>query len=367
MKRLIIIPLMLLLLAFSVSAIKVDKAECYDDGSFEIGLKANSDQYAYTKEMIVSADDKRVKGEWDNDKIMLTSSAYAKYATFTGKQNQLLEEKEYDMKIMYKLRTESTEEDAVLEFKMQCPGLLFTCNKLGIRIKDCLTAKSGKFTANLDIYGLEQSPRGTMDPLKVIDYILDAQILYKDINGITSKRGSLPQGAAITKTGENQYHIEAYFDKYTTNHVEKMWVKFNDQLIRPCNPADYPNVILSHSSECEYKETEEDYLAKLIPEVEPVEEEEPYDIEKEIQDLETKKSQIETRLKELYEQTGYVNDIKEELTDLEEGTKNTGLTTGSVGVSKKQEQLNIMIFSMLGVFVVGGLLLTYLYKRGYFY
>lgn len=369
MKKLIIIPIILFLLVISVSAIKVENAVCNDDGSFEIELKANSDQYAYTKEMVVSADSKRVKGSWDSDKIRLTDSAYAKYATFTGPENQLLEKKEYAMKILYKLRTESTEEDAVLEFKMQCPGLLFTCNKLGIKIKDCLTSKSGKFTTNMDVYGMEQSPKGKMDPLEVIDYTLDTQILYKDINDHTSKRGSLPKGATITKTGTNQYYIEAYFDKYTTNHVTKMWARFNDNLKRPCNPVDYPHITLSHSSECEYRETEEDFLAKLIPKVEePVAEEESYDVEQEIQDLETKKSEIETRLKELYNEAGYVNDIKEELTELNEESKTTGLpVTGSVGISKKKERLNIMILSVLGVIVVGGSLLGFLYKKGYFY
>lgn len=369
--KLIILPFVFLLLTFSVSAIKVYNAECHDDGSFEITLRADSDKYAYTKEMTVSADGKRVKGSWDNDKIRMTDSAYAKTAIFTGRENQLLEKKIYNMKILYKLRTETSEEDAELNFEMECPGLLFTCNKLGIKINDCTTSKTGRFTANLNIYGLEQSPQGTMDPLKVINYILDTQILYKDINGVTSKRGSLPQGTIITKVEENKYFIEANFDKYTTNHVEKMWVNFNDNLIRPCSPADYSSVILSHNKECEYKETEEDILTRLKEEEEEQKEDEPepYDVNQEIQDLETQKYQIEQRLNELYTQRGEPSTEETSTGGIQEEPKNTGYSTIKEpdSVTKKKSQLKILLTLLLGVVVIGGSLLAYLYKQGYFY
>lgn len=339
--RLIIIPLIFLLLIFSVSAIKVNNAACYDDGSFEITLKANSEKYAYTKEMIVSADNKKIKGTWDNDKIRLTSSADEKYATFTGLENQLVEEKEYSMKILYKLRTEESEEDSEINFSLKCPGLVFTCHKMSIKIKECLTSKSGKFTSILDIHGLEQSEKGKMDPIKVIGYILNTQLLYKDINGFTSKRGSLPEGAIIKKIAEDQYQIEANFPKYTTNHVKQIWVKFNDELKKPCNPLNYPNAIFSDKKDCEYKETEEDILAELKEGVgEPTE---PVNEQPE----------------------------QEEKTDLSEAKKTGYSVKESVnageGSPKKKERLNIMLFSLLGVIIIGGILLSYLYKQGYFY
>jgi len=372
-----------LLLVYSASAIKVENTECRDDGSFEITLKANSDKYAYTKEMIMSADGKRVKGSWDNDQIRLTSSASDKYATFSGLENQLREKKNYAMKIIYKLRTETSEEDAELTFDIECPGLLFTCKKIGIRVNDCLTSKSGKFTSNMDIYGLEQSERAKLDPFEVIDFILDAQILYRDINDRVSKRGSLPKDAVIKKVAENKYLIEANFDKYTTNHAKYMWVKFNDNLPRVCNPSDYPDIVLTYKKECEYKETEEDWLAEqeekedlVLGSLPTILEETPVEqlrdsVYNEINELEAKRAQIESRLNELYQKKDEISTVDESSAEeIQEEPKNTGYSIKSSdieGSSKKADRLKILLVFLFGVIVVGGVLLTYLYKQGYFY
>lgn len=372
--KLIILLFIILLLAFSVSAIKVYETECYDDGSIKLTLKANSEKDAYTKDMIILADEKRVKGSWDNTKLTLRETN-SKYATFTGLENQLIEKKSYAIKISYKERLGEAVEDAELSFDLECPGLLFTCEKLGIKIKDCVTSKTGKFSANLDIYGLEQSKEGEMDPLKVIDYVLETQILYKDISNHVSKKGSLPKGATITKTADNQYLIEANFGKYTTNHVETMWTGFNNNLVRPCDPTKYPSIILSYKQGCEYKETEEDVITwqkeqeekqnlitGSLPEIKKPVEELKKSLAEEIYGLELRRTEIETKLNELYKQREEQSPEEEK-----EEEKPTGYSIKESGSSNKKTQLKIMLVSLLAVILIGGSLLAYLYKRGYFY
>lgn len=380
--KLLLLILTSLLLVSSVSALKVvweadvsegeDATECFDDGSFTIVLDANNNKDVYTKNIAIIIDSKTMKGTWDSEKLTLTNALYKK-AIFKGVENQLLETKSYPVKIAYKEGPEFT--DAELNFDLECPGLLFTCEKLGLKVNDCMTSKRGEFNANLEIYGLEQSENAMLDPLKVVEYILDTQILYKDVNGYTSKNGNLPEGATIKKTGDNKYLIEAQFDKYTTNHVKSMIARFNDQLPRPCNPAKYPGIILSHRQECKYVETEQDFIAdqqeaeqepkiSLTPkkweEMPPEELREA--VSKEISDLETKKSDIETRLNELYNKR----------TKLGEAEEDPESTTGySIKDSKseaaKKSQLKVLLLFLSITLVVGGSLLAYLYKEGYFY
>lgn len=403
--KIIIIILTLLVLLHSASAIKVNEAQCndegqindvhvykcydinangaqcYDDGSIKIVLKANNEKEAYTKDMFITADDKRVKGSWEGEKLTILSGYDEKIATFTGIENQLTEQKTYSIKLAYKEVTGSTVQDAELTFDLECPGLIFTCKRLGIKINDCLTSKRGKFTANLDIYGLEQSEKGSMDPLKVIDYMLETQILYKDIKGYTSKLGSLPDGATITKTGANQYKIEAEFDKYTTNHVKNMWINFNNNMIKQCKPSQYSDIILSGKKQCAYKETEEDMQAEkeetktqeaqntAQPQELPVDQL-VTNIYNEISDLETKKTQIDERLNELYQKRSELNELqgKEEESktgySIKEPESKKELTTSE---AKKKSQLKILLLLLSMVIVIGGGLLGYLYKQGYFY
>lgn len=382
--KIIIIILTLLVLLHSVSAIKVNEAQCYDDGSIKIVLKANNEKEVYTKDIYITADDKRVKGSWEGEKLTILSGYDEKLATFTGIENQLTEQKTYSIKLAYKeIIGGSTIQDAELTFNLECPGLIFTCKRLGIKINDCLTSKRGKFTANLDIYGLEQSEKGTMDPMKVIDYMLETQILYKDINGYTSKLGSLPYGATITKTSPNQYVVEAEFDKYTTNHAKNMWANFNSNMVKQCKPSQYPDIILSSKKQCAYKETEEDMQA----EKEEAKEQEtqstttqpkelPIDqlivnMYNEINDLETKKTQIEGRLNELYQKRSELN----ELQGAKEEESKTGYSVKepasqkepTPSEAKKKSQLKILLLLLAMVIVIGGGLLGYLYRQGYFY
>ncbi len=377
-KKPLILLLTFLLLAFSISAIRVvnegeEITQCFDDGSLQIVLKANNNKDAYTKTMIVTADDKTIKGTWDNSILSLTSSA-DKQAIFTGKENQLIEAKTYLIKINFKEGPSTAMTDAELTFDLECPGLLFSCQRLGIKINDCMTSKRGDFETNLEIYGLEQSENAKLDPLKVIDYTLETQILYKDIDGYTSKKGSLPLGAAIQKTGNNKYNIKAQFDKYTTNHVKNMWVKFNNRLPTTCSLVQYPEITLSHRQACKYVETKEDFIAdkkeaeqqttiSLTPkkweDMPP--EELRQAVFKEITDLESKKSEIDTRLNELYNKKNELEKTKDDSTSTGYSIKEPQAESG------KKSQLKILLLFLLIVVGVGGSLLAYLYKEGYFY
>lgn len=255
---------------------------------------------------------------------------------------------------------------------------MFSCKRLGIKINDCTTSKREKFAANLDIYGLEQSQQGALDPLKVIEYILETQILYKDIDGYTSKRGSLPAGATIKKTGENKYLIEAEFGNYTTNHVKSMFARFNDKLPSPCNPTKYPELTLSHRQDCTYKETEEDFTADKQEQQQeetqanpPKFEEMPVEqqiatIFNDISQLESKKSEIETKLNDLYQKR---DELSKDTSTGDEDVEKTGYSVKEPKkeVSSKKSQLNTLLIFLSITVVAGGLLLGYLYKEGYFY
>jgi len=353
--KLIIIPFVFLLLIFSASAIKIveEETKCLDDGSIELVLKANSGKDAYTNDMTILAEGRNIKGKWEGEKISL--SQLYKEATFKSRENRLVEPRTYSLQLLYKETTDGiNKEDAELTFDLECPGLFFTCEQLSVKIEECVTSLTGKFKAYMSIYGMEQSVKGTMDPLEVIDYDLNAKILYKDINGYTSKRGSMPAGATVTKLGPGKYLIASEFDEYTTNHVTDMIVRFNDQLKRPCNPADYPEAIFSNKATCDYRETEddieadEDLLAKYREE------------EKEPEKIETVEELVEEFLEESEE-------------GILEGTNEESMTTGNsvkeqiTVQERKKNQLKVLITILFSVLIIGGVLLSYLYKQGYFY
>ncbi|MCG2718749.1 MAG: hypothetical protein L6408_07955 [Nanoarchaeota archaeon] len=323
--RLLFVPLMFLLIVFSVSAVRLETAECFDDGRIEITLKADGNT-AYTNSIKIIAEGKNVKGSWDNDFLALTSYIN-KRATFTSLENRLVEERTYQITMPYEEKIdEQTTQEGELTFELDCPGLIFTCEKMGIKLNDCVTSKREKITAHLDIYGLEQSPGLNLDPLKVIDFKLRTQMLYRDINEVVSKTGSLPKGATITKVADNKYLLEANFDSYTTNRIYEMSVNFNDNLKRPCSPVDYPNIILSDKTTCVYIETEEDKL-------------------------EEKKEKEETKAEESARNTGFSVVEDEPIDDK----------------SRKKSQLKTLMWILLGSLLIGGVLLYYLYEEGYFY
>jgi len=370
MKRNIMLIIMFFVIVSSVSAIKVEKSSCDNDGSFEITLKANTNEYAETDDITITADGTKIKGSWDKSVIKMGADANEKQSIFKAEENQLVEEKDYTIKISYTGITESFESEKELDLELECPGLVFSCNRIGLEIEECFTTKSGRFTANLNIHGLEQSKEADLDPFDVIDYDLETQMLYKDINGYTSKKGNLIEGSNIMKIQDNTYAIKGSFPKYTTNYVKKMIVRFNDNLPRACIPTDYPDLILSDVKQCEYRQFEEEeeeeetgipegFFEKPEPE-EIVEEEIPEEFAEEPPEEELNEK-LEQELDEGNTQDEPVEETSESL--------NTGyiVAEDSSGTAKKKARLKVLVFSLLGVMIVSGALLSYLYKEGYFY
>lgn len=324
--RLLLTPLLFLLIVFSVSAVRLETAECFDDGRIEVTIKAGG-SIAYTNQISVFAEGKNLKGSWDKNFISLTDPQNKK-STFISLENYLTGERSYQMTVYYTEKIdEETTQDGEFTFDLECPGLIFTCEKVGLKLNDCVSSKRGKITANMNIYGLEQSPGLNLDPLKVLDFKLRAQILYRDINGVVSKIGGLPEGAKITRVAENKYLVEAYFNKYTTNRVHDIQVNFNDKLTRPCSPINYPGGIFGDKISCTYVETEDDKLDEKN--------------EKEMAKAE----------EEAYRNTGF-SVIEDEAPD---------------DKARKKGQLKTLMWILLGSLLIGGVLLYYLYEEGYFY
>lgn len=336
-KIFLITALILLFYIIPVSAeIKVTDAQCYEDGSFKIEIMANSEDVIYMSDIILSAENRKVKGAWNNDRIWLTDSAANKYATFTGIEDQLILAEPYTIKIDYKMTKEDLTKIPKTEtFELECPGLLFTCNRLSLNLKSCETSEGGKFTAQIEVMGLEQSERRKLDPVKVIDYILDADQYYKDITGRTGKRGSLPQGYTIERIKDYTYKISYSF--IDGNFIKDMWVKFNDNLPKQCNPSDYPQLQFSSKKECKHGVvTEEEILEEM-------------DIEK---------------IREKYKEQ--ITEKKEE--QKEEPTQNpAGYSIKDAEITSqagKKSQLKLLGLILLGVIIVGGSAVFYFYKQG---
>ena len=243
----------LLVLALIVASLPVSGAflygsECREDGSFQFTVQGDEDAKAETEPIVLKVEGKEVYGAWDRAFFRKSSESKKAFATFTGEENQLLQKKSYLALMEYALNFENgTEDQREISFTLDCPGLVYTCKQLGLELTSC-TNEEGAVRAELLLTGLQQSPQATMVPEKVLDFQFVMKERYKDIRGASSREGSLPEKYQILHLGTDQYVMRAPLED--GNWAESLLVMLNEDLYKPCPASLYPDMERSEYVKC---------------------------------------------------------------------------------------------------------------------
>lgn len=316
--------LILLILATSASAIELYDKVCNDDGSLKLVLKANDKSKVYTQDVEVRVGQTAMPGTWDINFITQSSSSVREYATYQSKGNILTAERSYPINVLYKaIQQDGSTKEESMPFEVECPGLLFSCENLNITMESCETQSSGLFRAVILIGGLEQSQKAKMDVMQVVDFAMEAENKYVDTTGKETSRGTLPQKAQVLRTEKDKYVVRYEFSSKKNNTVKTLWAGYNNNLKYNCQQDKYPEVKFYDRIECQKEEEQQTEEEKESEETTPVNEE---------PSPEEKKKTSEEIL---------------------------------AGQHKNYKPLAIVSIILVAVLGVGGIVLSYLYKRGY--
>ncbi len=317
----------LLILAIGVSALEVSETECKKDGSLKLVLKADSTVKTYTEDIGVKVVKTPIFGTWNIIYVTKSESASREYATFQSDENILTAKRSYPINIDYKeTKEEGTKLPKTLSFEVECPGLLFSCKNLNISIESCENQKTGLFRAVLNVKGLEQSDLAKMDIMNVVDFLIEAENKYKDSTGKETSRGTLPLKSQVTRLEKDKYVIRYEFSSKNNNTVKSLWLGYNNNLIQPCKQDQYPEVEFYDKIECSKEETlQQEQKEEVVA---------PSEIK------EDQKSETPTQNKKTADQI------------LQQQPKN-------------YKPLAIVSIILIVVLSIGGIILSYLYKKGY--
>jgi len=269
--------LSLALAACECQAIVVNEARCYDDGHFLITLTNDEGGYeVHTDEITFQIVDENVNlpGYWFRKRsgvvereqvtqecpcIMSFSDSYQESsATFQSEEMVLNGNGTYPLQILYSLTSlvadqnskKYTKYGAISSYKIECPGLLFSCTSLGINIESCETS-NGTFDALISIKGLEQSEKAALDVEKDIIYRFEAADRYKDVSGMSSKTGGLPVTHNLIREGVDKYRIIAAIGE--GNFLLSLIVGYDtEKFVKVCSPDEYPSLILNTYAFCNF-------------------------------------------------------------------------------------------------------------------
>ncbi len=317
----------LLIFALGVSALEVSESECKKDGSLRLVLKADSTMKAYTEDIGVKVVGTPMFGTWNILYVTRSESASREYTTFQSDENILTSKRSYPINIDYKdTKEDGTKLPKTLSFEVECPGLLFSCKNLNISIESCENQKNGLFRAVLDVKGLEQSQLAKMDIMQVVDFLVDAENKYKDSTGKETSRGTLPLKSQVTRLEKDKYVVRYEFSSKNNNTVKSLWVGYNNNLVQPCKQDQYPEVEFYGKIEC---------------------------------------SKEETLQQEQKEEVVTPSEIKEDQ-KAEKGAQNKKTADQIIRQQPKNyKPLAIVSIILIVVLSIGGIILSYLYKKGY--
>jgi len=316
----------LLTIILSVNAIEVFDKECKKDGSLSITLKADSKAITYTGDVQVKAAETPIKGTWDTLEILKSETTRREFSTFTSEENILTAKRSYPINIEYKTTEgNGSKTTGTKSFEVECPGLLFSCNGLNMSIESCENQEGGLFRAVVNAQGLEQSPAATMDILQVVDFVLEAENKYKDMTGKETTRGTLPAKSQVLRIQKDKYVIRYEFSSKNNNTIKTLWAGFNKNMNYDCNEKEYPDVKFYDKIECKAGEAAEEPKKEIETEKEVVEEENK-------------------------EKTAENKKTAEDILKV---------------APKNYKPLAIVSIILIVVLSIGGIVLSYLYKRGY--
>lgn len=323
-----------IVLAFSlsVSALEIYDQQCKSDGSLKLVLKADSKAKVYTDSIQVKVGNTLLNGAWDPVYITQSDKSAREYATFQSEEDVLTSKRSYPLSVTYlDVYDEGNKSLETISFEVECPGLVFSCKELNITVESCETSKDWLFRSVVSIKGLEQSDLAKMNVLDVVDFVLDAENKYKDMSGKETSRGGLPLNSEVVRLEKDKYVLRYEFSSKKNNTINSLWVGFNKNLRFPCDFDKYPEVKSYDNVDCA-KESDGE-ITPVIQAEEKVPEAKP----SEVKDETPQKSLANPKSAE---------QILE-------------------GQSKNYKPLIMITIILVVVISIGGIVLSYLYKRGY--
>ncbi|MDD5254359.1 MAG: hypothetical protein PHG05_04670 [Candidatus Nanoarchaeia archaeon] len=236
--------LMLIPSVLAVDVLDVYTAECNNKGSIEVKFYITQEDYKVSIDsMNLKINDVLFEGNWSNDRYLKKGedsskeNAIAIYPEGTFSKNQM-----YTGILKYTQEslegaTKGNKEEKTLSFYVDCPGLQFTCENLGLEVKSCVNTLNG-FEADLVMKGMEQSPAFNIDPKEDIKYYFKAELPYEQVNGANTKQGDLPKQYTLKRVSEGNYKLKFNIG---TNKINEMYIQYKDFPV-PCPESQYPAV-----------------------------------------------------------------------------------------------------------------------------
>lgn len=248
--KLILIFVSLVLVCNIVNAnIIFDEVKCSKDGSLEFTVYSEDSKIDVNNVKIIARQKDQfdltiskteINGSWSLDYI---SNGGASFKSGTA---QIKNAGAYDIILNY--IEEDLNKNAV--WTLDCPGLIFSCNLLSIDIKNCTNVDDKYFNLLIEIAGTNQSIVSQIEILDGIKYSLVAKNSYKDIKGLDSDRGSLPEDIKINKLDKDLYLFSKEFQDNIVSSVNVYIEEYESE----CNGAkiyDYQECIEIHTKQIE--------------------------------------------------------------------------------------------------------------------
>lgn len=329
---------LVLVFSLTANALEVYDKQCKSDGSLKLILKADNKAKVYTDNIQVKVGNNLMVGSWDPLYITQSDKSSREYATFQSEENVLTVKRSYPLSITYlSVYDEGNKSLETKSFEVECPGLVFSCKEMNISIESCGTSKDWLFRSVISIKGLEQSDAAKMSVLDVVDFVLDAENKYKDMSGKETSKGGLPLSSEVVRLDKDKYVLRYEFSSKKNNTINSLWVGFNKDLRFPCNFDKYPEVKPYDKVDCS-RESDEDAGLSVEP--------------------------VETPPKA--EPSAKSSEVKDEIPQKSLANPNTKSADQILeNQPKNYKSLVIITIVLVVVISIGGIVLSYLYKRGY--
>lgn len=336
----LLIPIFLaILLLGSVNGLTIDSKKCFNDGHVEIVVNGgDNESKVYISDINLMIGGISINNTWSNEYVYDAQSVEKQYSEIATEEGLFNRDEFYYVDIDYFITLPNGDKDQKsIKETVDCPGLLFTCSKLGLSIDSCHTTNRNKFQAYLNILGLRQSEKAMMDALKAVTYNFETENSYTDIRNAYTKKGKLPINAEIIELGNEKYLLEANLED---NFVKTLGIRY-DTLVFGCVEGNYPNVSFYDVKECTSEISLEEGTADA-----------------DLEDMKAQKFEAEgtgANLEESkIEETEKVTDTQK----VEEASKD-------VEFYQDYSPLKIMGFVLLIVFLFSAFVLAYLRRKGY--
>lgn len=261
--KLSLIFVLLIFVCNSVSADLVfEEVLCYKDGSLRLKVYSEDNKISVDDVNVIARYRDRfgliiskfeVNGSWDKDYISDEGSV------FKSKDAQINFPGDYDIILEYKEGVNKK----IMSWELNCVGLIFSCELINVDIKNCTNVDNKYFSLLVELSGINQSIARQIDIFEDVSYGVVAENNYKDIKGLFSNKGSLPEDIKIDKINENLYLFSKEFKNNSIKSVN-IYLKSLQSECKNSKLYDYMGCINVYTSETKQDNKKEQKYTKDV-------------------------------------------------------------------------------------------------------